>query len=473
MYSNLLNTRYPYYISMTMNTDKSSKSQPSRWSSQLSFILAATGAAVGLGNIWKFPYEVANNGGSAFVITYIILLICLGIPILIAEIALGKLGRASPITTIQKLASEAHASKTWCYLGVLSIVTLILVLSFYSVVAGWSIIYLIDSIKGTLINANIQTVNATWHAILNNPSQMIVYHAIFMALTMSVIIKGVNKGLERANKIMMPLLFLCLIVLVIFAIQSPGFDQGLHYLLAFKYEDITINTVINALGQTCFSLAIGAGAMLVYGSYVKEGTNLGSTACIIAIINMAVALLIGLAMFPIIFSYNLTPTGGPGLIFQILPVAFSHMPFGSVFSSIFFLLILFAAWTSSISMAEPVVIMLIEKTKYNRLAASIITGLITWVLGIASVLSFNVWSSFKILGDWNIFTFITDLTTNVMLPCGILGYTIFAGWKLRKDLMVKAICCKSTVFITIWHFLLKYIAPIAVILILLRQIYIL
>ncbi len=458
---------------MTMNTEKSPKSQPSRWSSQLSFILAATGAAVGLGNIWKFPYEVANNGGSAFVIAYIVLLLCLGLPILIAEIALGKLGRASPITTIQKLAAKAHASKKWCYLGVLSIATLILVLSFYSVVAGWSIIYLIDSLQGTLINANIQTANASWQAIMNNPTQMIIYHAIFMTLTMGVIIKGVNKGLERANKIMMPLLFLCLMVLVIFAIQSPGFDQGWHYLLDFKYADITINTIINALGQTCFSLAIGAGAMLVYGSYVQESTNLGSTACIIAIINMVVALLIGLAMFPIIFSYNLTPIGGPGLIFQILPVAFSHMPFGSIFSSIFFLLILFAAWTSSLSMAEPVVIMLIEKTKYNRAGASIITGLTTWVLGIASVLSFNLWGSFTILGKWNIFTFITDLTTNVMLPSGILGYTIFAGWKLSKELITQAIGFNSSTFTAIWHFLLKYIAPFAVTIILLKEIYIL
>ena len=469
MYSNL----HLQYISTTMSIVKSPKSQPSRWSSQLSFILAATGAAVGLGNIWKFPYEVANNGGSAFVITYILLLLCLGLPILIAEIALGKLGRASPLTTIQKLAAYTGASKAWGCLGALSIATLILVLSFYSVVAGWSIIYLIHSIQGTLINVDAQTINDIWSGVIASPTQMIIYHAIFMALTMSVIIKGVNKGLERANKIMMPLLFLCLLVLVAFAIQSPGFSKGWHYLLAFKYEDVTITTIVNALGQTCFSLAIGAGAMLVYGSYVKDGTNLGSTAFIIAIINMVVAILIGIAMFPIIFSYNLTPTGGPGLIFQILPVAFSHMPMGSIFSSIFFLLILFAAWTSSISMAEPVVIMLIEKTRYNRLTASIITGLITWVLGIASALSFNIWSSFQIFGDWNIFTCITNLTTNVMLPCGILGYTIFAGWKLQKEFMIKAICFKSETFTTIWHFLLKYIAPFAVAIILLKQLYIL
>lgn len=451
-----------------MSTVKSTKSHHSRWSSQLSFILAATGAAVGLGNIWKFPYEVANNGGSAFVITYIILLLGLGLPLLIAETALGKLGRASPLTTLQKLASQAGASKAWSLLGIISIATLTMVLSFYSVVAGWSIIYLIKSISGTIANASSTTVNEIWETTLANPTQMIAYHAVFMMLTMSVIIKGVNKGLERANKIMMPLLFLCLLVLVAFAAQSSGFSKGVSYLLAFKYDKITLSTIVNALGQTCFSLAIGAGAMLVYGSYVKEDTNLGSTACIIAVVNMAVAILIGLAMFPIIFSYDLTPIGGPGLIFQILPVAFSHMPFGSIFSSIFFLLILFAAWTSSISMAEPVVIMLMEKTKHNRVQASLITGIITWALGIASALSFNVWSSFYILGNWNIFTCITNLTTNIMLPCGILGYTIFAGWKMNKELITAAIYFKHQAFIFIWYFLLRYIAPFAVIIILLK-----
>jgi len=353
------------------------KSKPARWSSPFVFILAATGAAVGLGNIWKFPYEVASQGGSAFVLTYVVCLILLGIPLLIAEMCLGRLGRANPIKTLYNLAKEEGHSTKWRYLGWLNIATLIGVLSFYSVVAGWSIKYLIASIMGTFNHIDNQQLNAFWQQTMANPGEIIGYHAVFMVLTITVVARGIRQGIETASKILMPLLFLCLLLLVGYSYHSPGFQQGWDFLFAFKPEAIGGITLVKAFGQTCFTLAIGAGCMLVYGAYVEDDTNLGTTAYVIAILNLLVAILVGLAIFPLIFSFHLTPIGGPGLIFQTVPIAFAQMPWGQLFASLFFALILFAAWTSSISMAEPVVMMLIENWRLSCYQASLLTGSLT------------------------------------------------------------------------------------------------
>ena len=452
-------------LNNTMKQNKSSNKARDLWSSKLSFILASTGAAVGLGNIWKFPYEIASNGGSAFVVTYVICLVMIGIPVLIAEMLLGKLGRANPINTMKTLATRSHATKKWQFLGWLSIITLLLVLSFYSVVAGWSIIYAIASIKGVFVGIDNAAVNNFWEGTINSPITMISYHALFMLLTISIVAKGITKGLEKANNIMMPMLFLFLIILVCFSYNSSGFTKGLKYLLEFRYQDFNFTTILKALGQTCFTLAIGAGCMLVYGSYVKEETNLGETASIIALVNLAVGILTGLVIFPIIFSFNLEPIGGPGLIFQTLPVAFANIKYGYLFGSMFFLLILFAAWTSSISMAEPIVIMLMEKTGLSRVSSAIITGILTWSLGIISALSFNVWKNYSIFGKENFFILITDLTTDFMLPLGILGFTIFAGWKLTQQDYISGLKFHNLITVRVWHFLIKYLAPIFIILV--------
>jgi len=433
-----------------------------RWSSKFVFILAATGAAVGLGNIWKFPYEVASNGGSAFVITYIICLACLGIPLLIAEMLLGRLGRANPIATLSKLAKENNTSQVWAALGWLNIITLICVLSFYSVVAGWSIKYFVASCMGVFVNIDNNSLNLFWQNTVANPVEIISYHALFMLLTIAVVIRGVNRGIETANKILMPLLFIFLLMLVGYSYTTPGFEKGWNFLFEFRYQDINFDTIIKAFGQTCFTLAIGAGCMLVYGSYVTDETNLGETSYIIALVNLLVAVLIGLAIFPLIFSYGLTPIGGPGLIFQTIPIAFAKMKFGHLFGSLFFALILFAAWTSSISMAEPVVIMLVEKHNLTRAKAGMITGTFTWLLGILSALSFNVWQDVHILGYNNFFTLITDVTTDFMLPIGILGFAIFSGWKVRPEAIIGGLNFKKQTTRKIWLFLIKYPAPIAV-----------
>lgn len=443
------------------------KSLHGQWSSKLIFVLSATGAAVGLGNIWKFPYEVAANGGSAFVLAYIACLFILGIPLLTAEMLIGKLGRANPIKSIRILAEENNKYTAWSTIGWLNIATLVMVLSFYSVVAGWAIKYFFISCSGAFDSINTTRLNHIWENTINNPLEIIFFHAIFMILTIAVVTRGINKGIETANKILMPLLFLCLISLVIYSIYSPGFTEGWQFMFGFRYEDINLSTLLKAFGQTCFTLAIGAGCMLVYGSYVSENTNLGQTSVMIAIINLLVAILIGLAIFPLIFSYNLKPIGGPGLIFQTIPVAFGNMLYGRIFGSLFFALIVFAAWTSSISMAEPIVIMLIEKFNIKRSISALLTGISTWALGILSALSFNILDNTSILGYPNFFTAITEITTDYMLPVGILGFAIFVGWQIDKRSIEEHLNFESHKLFKIWYFILRYIAPVVVTLIIL------
>ncbi|MEE3003194.1 MAG: sodium-dependent transporter [Pseudomonadota bacterium] len=442
------------------------KSIHGQWSSKLIFVLSATGAAVGLGNIWKFPYEVTSNGGSAFVLTYIFCLLLLGIPLLTAEMCLGKLGRANPIQSIYNIAKDNNKSKKWSFLGWLNIMTLTLVLSFYSVVAGWALKYFIFSCKGYFSKITPNELNIFWQQTVSNPFEIIFFHAIFMILTISVVVRGISKGIESANKILMPLLFLFLISLVIFSSTTPGFPQGWDFMFEFRYQDFNFSTLLKAFGQTCFTLAIGAGCMLVYGAYVSDKTNLGKTSFIIAMINLFVALATGLAIFPLTFSYNLEPIGGPGLIFQTLPIAFGNIYLGQVFGSIFFALIIFAAWTSSISMAEPIVIMLIERFKCTRIKAGIFTGISTWILGIFSALSFNILENVSVLGYRNFFVAITDITTDFLLPLGILGYTIFIGWQVDIRSIQDTLKFKKVIYAKIWYFLVKLIAPVVVILIL-------
>ena len=439
------------------------KTSTTRWSSQLAFILSATGAAVGLGNIWKFPYEVGANGGSAFVLTYVLLLICLGIPLLITEMLLGKLGRANPIATMVKLSKKAQAHPAWRLIGYMNIMTLILVLSFYSVVAGWSIKYVYISMSGALNHASKETVALLWSQTIANPKAIIAYHALFMGLTISVVMQGLKQGIERANQILMPMLFLCLVLLVINNACAPGFAYGWHYLFDFNAQAINTQTIIHAMGQTCFTLAIGAGCMLVYGAYVEEHTNLCKTATTVAMCNLFVAILVGLAIFPLVFRYGLKPTAGPGLIFETLPIAFASMPMGSILATIFFLLILFAAWTSSISIAEPVVLMLIEQKGLTRSKAACTTGILTWALGLFSALSFNVWQNIHFFGYNNFFTAVTTIATDICLPLGILGFTLFAGWQLPKQLLLEHIGTKYTLLLQCWYISIRFISPICVV----------
>ncbi|WP_260554333.1 sodium-dependent transporter [Coxiella burnetii] len=437
-----------------------------RWSSKLAFILAATGAAVGLGNIWRFPYMAGMYGGSAFLLIYLIFVLIIGLPIMIAEILIGRRSRKNPVDALITLAQESNHSRKWGLLGWLGALALLLILSFYSVVAGWNVAYLIKSFSNEFYQLNPAQITSMWKSFLANPWHLLGWHSIFMFLTMVVVAKGVKGGLEKATKFMMPALYVILFILVIYAFSYGNFNKGFHFLFDFNHSKITTSVVIAALGHAFFTLALGAGAMAMYGAYVPRNVNLGKTVLIVASLDVLVAILSGLAIFPIVFAYHLPPNSGPGLMYVTLPIILAHLSSGWFIGGLCFLLLLFAAWTSSINLAEPLVVILTERLGLKRTYAAIIIGLTAWFIGIGSVLSFNRWQSIKLHG-LTIFDISTNLPTDIILPLGGLGFAIFAGWVMKKTITQKEV--PSEIY-SIWRFLVRYVAPLGILIVFISSI---
>ena len=449
--------------------------QHTTWSSSRGFILAATGAAVGLGNIWKFPYMAGNNGGSAFVMVYLLAILAIGMPLMIAEILLGRMGRENPINTMLKLAKANNRSPSWQLAGFWGAIGLILALSFYSVVAGWTIGYFFKYCGYLLhLNSTAQPTATTeilgvWQNFLGSASTLTIYHSIFILLTVGVVMAGVTKGIERASNIMMPLLFILLIVLVIYAGIYGDLIAGFNFLFKPDFSKLNSTVIIDALGHAFFTLAVGAGCMLTYGAYLPEHTSIIRSVFIITALDVLVAFLSGMTIFPIVFANGLAPDGGPDLMFKVLPIAFATIPFGNFIGVLFFLLLIFAAWTSSISMVEPLVMILIERTRLPRAVSCLLIGAVCWVIGMFALLSFNEWQHILLFNRWTFFGAITDLTTNIFLPVGCLLFAVFAGWKV-SPLSTRNILARQTDHhFKIWQFLIKYIAPIGIVMVLVNS----
>ncbi len=447
----------------TTETNNHPKTQD-QWSSKWAFILAATGAAVGLGNIWRFPYMAGSHGGSAFVFVYLICIVLIGLPILIAEILIGRRARQNPVDALSTLAQQAKHTRKWGYIGWLGALALLLVLSFYSVVAGWSIAYLLKSLTGQFHHLNATQITQLWQHFLSNPLRLLGWHTLFMLLTMGVIARGVQQGLEKATRFMMPALYLVLFILVFYAIKIGNVRQAVHFLFDFNLHKITGTVIIAAMGHAFFSLALGAGAMLTYGAYVPKNVNITSTVFIVAGLDVLVAILSGLAIFPIVFAFHLSPQAGPGLMYEILPVAFASIPGGAIIGSLFFLLLLFAAWTSSINLAEPLVLILMQRHSLKRGTACCFVGLAAWFVGIGSLLSFNVWKNVHFAHHLTVFDIATNLPTDILLPLGGLGFALFAGWVLSKAATREEINTTAFAY-KLWRFLIRYIAPAGILVI--------
>lgn len=438
-----------------------------RWSSRWTFILATTGAAVGLGNIWRFPYMAGTHGGSAFLMVYLACIVLFGLPILAAEIIIGRHARNNPVDALKAIAIENKVSKKWQALGWWGITGLVLILSFYSVVSGWSIAYFIKSISGVFQHMNAEQVGNTWGEFLSQPSKLLLWHSLFMFITICIVIRGVSKGLEKATNFMMPLLYIILISLVIFACSTGAAKQAVSFLFAFDYHQITPGIIIAAMGHAFFTLAVGAGAMLTYGAYAPKNINIMSSILIVALLDILVAILSGLAIFPIVFAYHLEPTSGPGLMFVTLPISFANMHYGSLISAGFFLLLFFASLTSSINLAEPIVITLQSKLKLSRKTASITAGVLAWAVGIISLLSFNLWQNFKFLNQTP-FDLISNAATDIFLPVGGLGFAIIAGYILKKKITQEELKSSGKFIYALWRILIRYIVPVGIVVIFLN-----
>ncbi|MDF1779835.1 MAG: sodium-dependent transporter [Alcanivoracaceae bacterium] len=440
------------------------------WASRWVFILAATGSAVGLGNIWKFPYITGDYGGGAFVLVYLACILIIGIPVMTAEIMLGRRGGMSPIHSMQALAKQAEAKKSWSLIGYMGALAGFFILSFYSVVAGWALYY-VFKMPTAFAGATAESVGATFDGLLAAPYTLTAMHFVFMVMTMGVVAFGVNKGLERMVRIVMPLLFLLLAILLGYAATTGHFSDGLAFLFTFDFSKLTSEAVIVAMGHSFFTLSLGLGAIMAYGAYmpremivggVKKPVSIGSTVLIIALLDTLVALVAGMAIFPIVFANGLEPSAGPGLMFVTLPLAFSAMPMGVLFGTLFFVLVVCAAWSSSISLGEPLVAWLVERS-WNRVKASVLIGVLAFVLGMGSVWSFNIFAGAEYkLFDRTFFDLLEYLTTNIMLPLGGLLIAIYAGWVMKETHVRKELGMKNFKLYMVWRAVVRIFAPLAI-----------
>ena len=447
-----------------------------QWSSRWAFILAATGSAVGLGNIWRFPYIVGESGGGAFVLLYVACVIMIGIPVMMAEFMLGRRGRQSPINTMRDLAEEEGLSRHWRWLGIMGMVAGFLILSYYSVIAGWTLAYIFRSASGAFQGASAEEIGNIFSDFISDPKRLLAWHTLFMVMCSVVVSRGVKKGLEQAVRFLMPALFILLLVMVGYAMSTDKFADGMAYLFVPDFAKLMENfneVFLNALGQAFFSLSLGMGAIMIYGSYLSGESSIPGTTVTIAFADTSVALLAGLAIFPIVFTYGLEPSGGPGLIFVTLPIAFGQMPGGLVFGTLFFFLLMFAAWTSGISLMEPPVAWLVESKGMTRVKAASLTGFFVWILGICTALSFNQWAfPFSIFGQDKtngIFDIFDILTANIMLPMGGLSIAIFAGWMMSKQSTMEELDMTPGIY-SAWLITVRYIAPTGLVLIFLKGI---
>ena len=440
----------------------STQSTDGRWSSRWLFVLAAAGSAVGLGNIWKFPYIAGENGGGAFVLIYLVCVAFVGAPIMISEVMLGRKGRASPINTMRKLTQAAGASSRWTFLGWMGVLAGILILSYYAVIAGWALNYIWLTASGTFDSASAQVATTTFDQLQQDPLAMMGWHGVFMLITIWIVARGVSRGLESAIKWFMPLLFVLLLVLLGYSMSSGGFAQGWAFMFDFNWSVVGPETWLIAMGQAFFTLSLGMGTMMVYGSYVPEDSHLGSTVLTIVALDTFVAVAAGLAIFPLVFVNGLEVGQGPGLMFVTLPLAFGQLPMGALFGTVFFVLVSFAAITSAISLTEPAIAYVVEEYNAKRSRVAISLGVFCWLLGLGTVFSFNIWADVKPLFGLNFFELVDQLSQNIMLPLGGLLIALFTVWALPQIIVREQLEVSSDRVMLCWRVIGGVIAPLGV-----------
>lgn len=426
------------------------------------------GAAIGLGSIWKFPYMVGTNGGGAFVLVYLVAAAVITVPILIAELMLGRLGQASPPLTMERVAGQVGATRSWRWLGWLSVLAIYLIGSYYSVIGGWVVAYSFKAAQGAFDGAGGERIAKLFADFLADPWAITFWHTVFMALTVLVLIGGVQKGIERASKVMMPMLFAMLLVLLAYAIVAGDFLAGLRFLFVPDLSALTGRAILSAVGLSFFSIGTGMAMMMTYGSYLTRDTCLVRSALKIAAAVPVVALSMGLVIFPLVFANGLDPAAGPGLLFVTLPVAFSQMPGGSLVGVIFFVLATFAALTSAIAGIEPIVAWAEQRHGIGRTTSATVAGVLAWIVGLATVFSFNIWAdvhplaALQAYADKTWFDVIDLVTSNVMLPLANILICVFAGWVMPAALLRAEVGSRHARLFRFWRLTLRLLAPVPI-----------
>jgi neurotransmitter:Na+ symporter, NSS family len=438
-------------------------SKHEQWTSKIGFTLAAAGSAIGLGAIWKFPYVAGTGGGGAFFLIFLLFTLLLGYPLLLGEFLIGRNTQSDAITAYKKLAPNS----LWHITGRIGVIACFLILSFYSVVGGWIILYLFKALTGSLQGLSQSQFNQLFGDIIAEPFSTLAAQLVFMLLTIIVVAKGIQKGIEKASKIMMPALFILFIVLVFRSLSLDGAMEGVKFLLVPDFSNITSESILFALGQAFFALSLGVSVMVTYSSYLPKTQNLPKSALSIVMMNIVISLLAGLAIFPGVFTFGLEVNAGPTLIFAVLPAVFNQMPFGIVFFIAFLLLFLFAALTSAFSMIEIIVATTAKNDSTKRKKHTWIIGILIFIVGIPSCLSYGLMADFKLFDK--IFFDLMDFTvSNVLMPIGALAISIFVSLKVPKSVLFDELKQGSNVrklFFYVWFYLLKYLTPIAIIIV--------
>ena len=440
------------------------------WSSRFAFLMAAIGSAVGLGNIWRFPFITGENGGGAFILIYLVTTAIIALPILVGEVMLGRMGQQSPINAMRNVARRAGRSKFWIVIGIGSTLGAFVVLSYYSVIGGWAIRYFVYAISGTFTGMDNDASKALFDTFTNDATQVVIWHTLFMGLNVGIVIWGLHAGIEKAVTVLMPLLFILLIGMAIYASTTPGFGQALTFLFHFDFSKVTPITFLTAIGQGFFSVSVALGAMMTYGAYLDKSENIARAGVIIAVADTAVAILAGLVIFPLVFSYGLQAGSGPGLIFVTLPITLGKLGTGIELGAAFFLLLIVAAVTSAISLLEPVVSWAEESLGVKRKVSAAAMGFAAWFVGLGSAFSFNIWSGFHplsgidIYADKTIFDALDLTSTSLVMPTVGLLIAVFAGWALSADTTAEALNADpNAAWFRWWRFLIRYVAPLGVI----------
>lgn len=420
------------------------------WKSRWTFIFAATGSAVGLGNIWKFPYITGEYGGGAFVIAYLACILLIGIPVMIAEVMSGRAGRSDPATAMRNLATEAGATPWWGIIGGMGMIAGLMIMMFYSVVAGWALDYVAQSLTGNYHKASAGDIEANFANLLDSRPGQLGWHTVFTLLTAGVVAAGVTKGIGKAVDILMPMLFAFLLLLVGYSAVYGDFAAGLHFMFDTDFSRLNGEAILVAMGHAFFTLSLGMGAIMAYGAYFPGNASIGKTVITIAALDTIIALLAGMAMFPLVFANDLTPGQGPGLMFVTLPIAFSNMSGGLFFGTLFFTLVSIAALSSSISLIEPGVAWL-EKRGIKRVVSTLGLAFVAWLGGVASIV------------DGDVFNALDYITANILLPLGGLFIAIFVGWVLPDKRVLTESGMAGGQLYRMWRVVLRYVAPLGII----------
>ena len=451
-----------------MSTSEKSKKTRVQFATRLGVIATTVGSAVGLGNIWRFPYEAGTHGGGAFMLCYIFFIFIIGVPVICAEFLMGRGTRSNIFGAYRKLAPKGK----WFYAGYMGILASILILSFYSVVAGWTLEYFVQSVSGSLDLATMEDYHLRFDEFSTGNWRPVLWTLIFLTLNFLILVRGVTKGIERMSNILMPVLFVILLIFCINSLTLPGAGEGLRFLFHPDFSKIDSGVMLGAMGQAFFSLSLGLGCMTTYASYFNDSTRLAKSAVITASLDTAVAFLAGIVIFPAVFTFGFSPAAGPTLVFEVLPSIFHSLPLGAVWSSLFFFLLLLASLTSTISMSEISIAFFVEEKKMSRRSATVLNTGLAAAFGVLCALSFGCLGDFKLFG-LTVFNLFDYVSSNILLPIGGMITSIFVGWFVDRRFVRDQLTDFGSFrlkMLGVIVFCLRYVAPVCILLVFLNSI---